>query len=179
MLTPCTPLRCDALHVHQRRLAGHGDGFGHPADPQVRVDHHRRRAGQRDILALHDVEAGERKRHVIRAGAQVGDPVLAAAVADGRAHPFDQRRTAGLDRDTRQHRARRVLHHAGEDRLCKDSRRHEQHADEHDDHKADNCTHEQLLQQRLGRGDRNDCEARTRYLAFTRSVVKDFDRGVD
>ena len=50
---------------------------------------------------------------------QIDDAILAGAVRDDRASAFDERRTSGFDRDTWEHRARRVFHDPGKGTLRK------------------------------------------------------------
>ena len=57
---------------------------------------------------------GERERHGVDAGPQLGQPVLAAIVGDGRADLLDERRAGGLDGDAGQHGARGVADDAGD-----------------------------------------------------------------
>ena len=70
----------DALHVHDRRFTGHGDGFLQPADPKLRVDRSDKVAAQRDPLASHGREPGQHEGDGVDAGTQVLDPVSPGAV---------------------------------------------------------------------------------------------------
>ena len=70
------------------------------------------RPAQFDAIALDSAETGQGERHGVGAGQEFGDAILAAAIGDGRADFFDQRRARGLDGDAGQDGAGRVLHDA-------------------------------------------------------------------
>ena len=83
------------------------------------------------MLLAHDgVETGQGDRQRIRARLQVHDAVLAAAVGDGGADFFDERRARGLDGHTRQHAAGGVTDRARQRRLGKGGRWEDQDGDE-------------------------------------------------
>ena len=116
------------LHVHHRRRAGHGDGFLDAAHAHITVDGGDTAAAQLDTRSRNRRESLQRKRHGIGARAQIDDLILTTVIGHRRARFFDQRRTRRLNRDPRQHRARRVADDAGE-RLRAGRGRNEKHAE--------------------------------------------------
>ncbi len=101
-----------ALDVHDRRLAGDGDGFFHRADAQVGVHAGGQRSGQLDAVTLDGRKPRQGERHRIGAGPQVDDAVEAGAVGHGRAHLLDEHGARGFDGDAGQNGPRRVADHA-------------------------------------------------------------------
>ena len=107
-----------ALHVHDRALAGDGDGLLERADPHLGVDRRGERSGQLDAFATEGAEAGQREVDGVGAGPEILDAVLAGAVADGSADFLDEGRTARFNGDAGENRARRVSDGTGDDGLC-------------------------------------------------------------
>jgi hypothetical protein len=106
-----------ALDVHERRLAGDGDGLLERSDFHVAVDGRDRAGLQRDAVALEGAEALERKRDGIHARTQIDDLELALAVAHDGSGSLDQRRAGGLDGHAREHGSAVVLDDAGDGAL--------------------------------------------------------------
>ena len=102
------------LHVDDRRLAGHRDGFCEGTHAHFGVDGRDAAAGQLHALAHDGGKAGKREGDRVGAGRQVGDLILPVAVGDGRAGLFDERWTRCLDGDTGQNGAGGIAHGAGE-----------------------------------------------------------------
>ena len=106
-----------ALHVHERRLAGHRDGLFERPHFHLAVDGGDRVGLQRDAIALEGAEALERKRDGIDAGTQIDDLELTLAVAHDAPCPFDQRRAGRLDSHAREHGSAVITDKAGDGAL--------------------------------------------------------------
>ncbi len=90
-------LTSDALHIDDRRGAGHRERLGHSADGEVGINGRIERTRELDAVALHLVESRQGKRHRVRARRQIDDAEEAPLVADGGANFLDERRARGLD----------------------------------------------------------------------------------
>jgi hypothetical protein len=86
----------------------------------VGVDRRREFGHEVDSVAANGLKAGEGEGDHLPAGTQIDDPVLAGAVARGRARPFDQGIAARFDDHSGQNAAGRILDDAGDDTLCQD-----------------------------------------------------------
>ena len=69
-------------------------------------------AGSCSAVAAEGLEAGQRERHDVGAGPEIGDAVAAVAVGDRRLDLLDEDVARGLDRHAGQDRAGRVFHDA-------------------------------------------------------------------
>ena len=112
-LAPC------ALHVDDRRRAGHGDGLRQRADFHLGVHRGGERSRQLDAFTPIRAEPAERERHGVGSWPEILDTVLAGAVGDGAADLFNQRRAGGLDGHAGQDGSRRVFHDARDHGLRK------------------------------------------------------------
>ena len=79
------------------------------------------------FVAPDGVEAGQRERQRVGAGAQIDDAVLARAIGGSGPDLFDEGRACGLNSDAWQHGARRVSDGSREGRLRKYGGREEEH----------------------------------------------------
>ena len=103
-------LRLGALHVHHRRGAGDGHGFGDGADRQRRVDLRRERSFELDAFTPDTIESLQLEGDDVGAGPQVDDRVAPRAVGRRRSHLFDKDRTGSFDRHAGKNCARRIRH---------------------------------------------------------------------
>jgi hypothetical protein len=126
-----------ALHVDHRSFAADCDRLGNVSEAQVCVHRRYERAFEHEAFALERIETGEREGHRVGARPQVFDLVLAGRIGHGHANFFNERRTGGFDSDGWQHRARRILHRAGNgcsgDRLRVSRGRNKYYDHEHND----------------------------------------------
>ena len=97
------------------------------ADAELDVDVGREAAAQLDTFAQDRAEAGQGEGDVVAAYFQRDDQVLAVAVGDGAAHPFDQRVAARLHRHAGQHPARGVCNRAANLLRAGDTGNEQQH----------------------------------------------------
>jgi hypothetical protein len=102
------------LHVHQRRLAGHGYGLLDRAYCHLRVNGHGRVGLHVHALPSDRAKARQRKRHGVHPGPKLDDRVTALAVGYGASHLFDEHRARRLNGHTRKHGPGRVAHDASD-----------------------------------------------------------------
>ena len=98
--------------VHHRSGAADRDGLFQRADLHRDVHRGREACAERDAVALHGREPGQRERHRICAGPQVDDAVSTFTVGGDRTDLFNQGWAGRFDCDAWHRQTRRVAHHA-------------------------------------------------------------------
>ena len=102
------------LQVDDRRFTRDRDALRQGAHAQLGVDRRDAAAGEFHSLAHDRRKALHREGDRVGPRRQAGDLILPAAIGDGRAGLFDERRTRRLHGDTGQHGAGRVAHGASQ-----------------------------------------------------------------
>ena len=107
-------LSSNALHVDDRRRAGHRQCFGDSANSEVGINCRVERTRELDAISLHLVESRQGERHRVGSRWQIDDTEEAALVTDGGANFLDERRARGLDGDARQCRTGGISGRSGD-----------------------------------------------------------------
>ena len=136
----------DRLGVDDGRLAGDGDGFLDRADLQLSVDRGGEIGGQFDPLPPDRAEAGQCKRHDVRAGTKILHSVDPGGICHASARLFDEHRARGLDGHTGQNSPGIVFDRPGDAaRLSHRRRGYDQGNQDHSDSRSERTLHAPLL----------------------------------